>query len=239
MASNEVNMVNSNVSGSDDINTDTNPMLNSLVLLVRIEHVDRRPIEPEILTEAAFKELCTSTNPAHRPHVVEILSPYELCLTYEQGVVLGRVAGELMAIESWMDLPVLITVFIIDRSKVDTIVKVRQCYRQSQKQREKTKMDILKWGQHDLQDKLSQVSTQKERLAQQLSDNGEKQADLLRVVEQLNEKVTKLETQPLHAQGFMTSSSQNSSNPFGNLLTSFQVKANLDIGKFSGIEPTP
>ena len=37
----------------------------------------------------------------------------------------------------------------------------------------------------------------------------------------------------------MTSSSQNLLNPFGNLSTSFQVKANLDIGKFSGTKPTP
>ena len=37
----------------------------------------------------------------------------------------------------------------------------------------------------------------------------------------------------------MNSSSQNLSNPFGNLITSFQVKADIDIGKFSGTEPTP
>ena len=34
------------------------------------------------------------------------------------------------------------------------------------------------------------------------------------------------------------SSSQNVSNPFGNLSTSFQVKADIDIGKFNGTEPT-
>ena len=152
MASNEVNVENSNVSGSEDVNTDTNPMLNSLVLLVRVEHADGRPMELEILTEAAFKELCTYTNPAHKPHAVEILSPHELCLIYEQGVLLGQVAGELMAIESWMDLPILITVVIIERSKVDTIVKARQDYRQSQKQKEKAKIDIMKWGQCDLQE---------------------------------------------------------------------------------------
>ena len=44
--------------------------------------------------------------------------------------------------------------------------------------------------------------------------------------------------QPLYAQGFMTSSSQNVST-FGNLSTSFQVKADIDISKFSGTEPTP
>ena len=37
----------------------------------------------------------------------------------------------------------------------------------------------------------------------------------------------------------MTSSTQNVSNPFGNLSMSFQVKVDMDIGKFSGMEPTP
>ena len=45
--------------------------------------------------------------------------------------------------------------------------------------------------------------------------------------------------QPLHTQGFMTSSNQKVSNLFGNLSTSFQVKVDIDIGKFSGTEPTP
>ena len=96
MASNEVNAENSNASGSED----TNVTLNSMVLLIRVEHVNSRPIELEVLTEATFKDLCTHTNPSHTPHAVEILSPHELCLTYEQGITLGHVAGELMAIES-------------------------------------------------------------------------------------------------------------------------------------------
>ena len=100
-------------------------------------------------------------------------------------------------------------------------------------------MDKLKQGQNDLQSELDHVTAQKEKLAQQLNDNDEKQMNLLKVVEQLNDKVTKLETQPLHTQGFMISSSQNLSNPFGNLSTSFQVKADIDISKFSGTEPTP
>ena len=239
MASNEVNTDNSNVSGSEDTPTDTNITINSMVLLVRIEHVDGRLTEPEISTEATFKELCKYTNSSHEPHAVEILSPHELCLTYEQGVVLGHVAGELMTIESWMDFPVLVTVFIIERSKVDAIVKARQDYRQNQKKRELVRVDIFKQGHLDLQDELDQVKTHKEKITQQLNDHDEKQVNLLRAVEQLVEKVTKLEAQPLHAHGFMTSSSQNLSNPFSSLSTSFQVKAGLDIGKFSGTEPIP
>ena len=126
MASNKVNAENSNASGSEDTYTNTNVVLNPMVLLVRVEHVDGGPTELEILTEAAFKELCTYTNPSHTPHAVEILSLHEICLTYKQRIILGHVAGELMAIESWMDFPILVTVVIIKRSKVDTIVKARQ-----------------------------------------------------------------------------------------------------------------
>ena len=97
----------------------------------------------------------------------------------------------------------------------------------------------MKWGQHDLKEEFKEVVTQREEFARQLDDNVEKQTNLLKVVEQLTEKVSKLETQPFQTPEFMTSSSQNVSNPFGNLSTSFQLKANIDIGKFSGTEPTP
>ena len=82
------------------------------------------------------------------------------------------------------------------------------------------------------------MAAQKSTLNQQMVEQDARQGNLLKAVEQLTEKVTKLEMQPIQPQGFMTSSSQNISN-FGNLLTSFQVKANIDIGKFSGTKPTP
>ena len=82
------------------------------------------------------------------------------------------------------------------------------------------------------------MAAQKSTLKQQMVEQDAKQGNLLKAVEQLTEKDTKLEMQPIQPQGFMTSSSQNVSN-VGNLLTSFQVKANIDIGKFSGTEPLP
>ena len=240
MASNEVNVKNSNVSGSDEIlSSDSVVTLNSMVLLVRVEHVNGWATEPGIFTETSFRELCAHTSPVHIPHAVEILSPHEVCLTYQQGIILGHIAGELMAVKSWMDFPILFTVVIMKRSKVDEIVEARQKHRELQKERKQKEIDKITQGQHDLEEEFNKVTAQKEMLTQQLSDNTEKQTNLLKVVEQLTEKVTKLETQPLHTQGFMTSSSQNVSNPFGNLSTSFQVKANIVIGKFSGTEPTP
>ena len=64
-------------------------------------------------------------NAEHEPHVVKILSPYEICVSYREGIVLGHVAQELMAVESWMDFPVLITAVIIKQTKVNEIVIAR------------------------------------------------------------------------------------------------------------------
>ena len=100
--------------------------------------------------ETSFKDLCAHTNPVHILNAVEILSPYELCITYEKGVVLGRVAGELMAIELWMDFPILVTVVIITRSKVNEIVEARQKHRQIQKEWKQKEIDKLLQGQYDL-----------------------------------------------------------------------------------------
>ena len=231
MASNKNIGENSNASESDNYSkTNDEVQVNPMVLLVRIEHVDGRPIEPEILTETTFHELCQYANPNHEPFVIEILSPHEVCITYRQGVSLGQVAGELMVIESWRNFPILITVVIIKRSKVDSIVEARQKYRQERKDQELRDLEKLKQGQCDPQAEFG--------FKQKLIEQDIKQGSLLKAVEQLTEKVTKLEVQPLHTQGFMTSSSQNMSN-FGNLSTSFQVKADIDIGKFSGTEPTP
>ena len=127
---------------------------------------------------------------------------------------------------------------IIKRSKVDAIVEARQKHRKGQRDKELEDLGRLKQDRYDLQEEADQVAAQKETLKQKILDHDVQQCNLLKTIEQLTEKVTKLEMQPLHAQGFMTSSSQNVST-FGNLLTSFQLKADIDIGKFSGTEPTP
>ena len=131
MALNEVTGENGNASGGDDNFSETNEtvQINSMVLLVRIEHVDGRPMGPEVLTESTFRELCQYTYSSYEPYAIEILSPHEICITYRHGVSLGQVARELMVIESWGDFPVLITVVIIKRSKVGTLVEARQKYR--------------------------------------------------------------------------------------------------------------
>ena len=84
MASNKITGENSNTSGGGQSfsEVDETVLINPMVLLVRIEHVDGRPIEPEILTETTFCELYLYRNSSYEPYAVEILSPHEICITY-------------------------------------------------------------------------------------------------------------------------------------------------------------
>ena len=77
MASNGANL-NTNPQGNDETPDSNEVSINDMVLLVQIEHVDGRPMEPELLTTDTFCDLCIQTNPEHEPHVVKILSPYEI-----------------------------------------------------------------------------------------------------------------------------------------------------------------
>ena len=103
-----------------------------------------------------------------------------------------------MAIESWRDFPILVTLVIINRSKVDAIVEARQKYRKEQKDWELKNLEKLGQGQFDLQEELEHVAAQKEVLRQKILDHDEKQGNHCKAVEQLTENVTKLKTQPLH-----------------------------------------
>ena len=182
MASNQENMgENSNACGGNDYTSETSEtiQINPMVLLAHIDHIDGRPIKPTILTETTFRDLCQYANSSCEPHTVEILSPYEICITYRQGIPLGQVAGELMAIESWKDFPILITVVIIRRSKLDSTVEVRQKYREEQKDRKLEELEKLKQGQYDLEEEFEQVNVQKELLRQKIVDHDTKQGSLL------------------------------------------------------------
>ena len=86
---------------------------------------------------------------------------------------------------------------------------------------------------------LERSEDEKDRSKPDVGEYYGKQRDLEKLVESLNEKIQKLETQPVGGKGFTTSSAQNLSGSFGNLTTSFQVKADLDLWKFSGMEPVP
>ena len=131
------------------------------------------------------------------PHEIDILSKHEACLTFRKTVTLSLVAGDLMSVEDWMGVPIVITVIILGRNKVRAILEARQKQRQSLK--EKTHEEG-----REVEERLGQMVREKGKLEQDMQDYFGKQKDLEKLVESLTDKVQKLETQPVGWKGFTT-----------------------------------
>ena len=202
------------------------------MLLVQICCYEQEPVGPELFTQNKIRELCNSTKSHYDSFDIELMSEYKACLTFKREVTLGMVAGELMSIEDWMGVPVVITVLILGRNKIGAILEARERHQQTVRQKEIENGGNLHVGDRELQE-------EKVKLEQEFQDYSGKQRNLEKIVEGLSEMIQKMETQPISGKGFSTSSAQNLSGSFGNLTISFQVKADLDIGKFSGTEPVP
>ena len=166
------------------------------------------------------------------PYDIEIMSNHEVCLTFKKEVTLGLVAKDLMAVEDWIRVPVIVTVVILGKNKVRAILQEREKYRQEVRERSQEKeTEDRRW--------LEWSVDEEDRSKLDVDRYYGKQKDLERLVESLNEKIKKLETQPVGEKGFTTTSAQNLSGSFRNLTTSFQINADLDLGKFSGKESVP
>ena len=131
-----------------------------------------------------------------------------------------------------MGVPVIVTVVILDKNKVKAILGARERHGQEVKEKSQEK-------ESEARRQLERLIDEEGKLKLDVEGYYGKHKDLERLVESLNEKIQKLETQPVGGRGFTTSSAQNLSSSFGNLTTSFQVKVDLDLGKFSGKEPVP
>ena len=113
----------------------SSPKLHKLVLLMRVSNYEGEAVEPELFTQGGIRKLCLSSRGHYDPFKIKILNNHEACLTFRENVTLGLVVGDLMSVEDWMGIPVVITVIILGRNKVRAIVEARERYRQSLKRK--------------------------------------------------------------------------------------------------------
>ena len=88
------------------------PELHELVLLMHVSNYEGGAVEPKLFTQSNIRELCLSSKGHYDPHEINILSNHEACLTFRKTVTLGLVAGDLMSVEDWMGIHVVITAII-------------------------------------------------------------------------------------------------------------------------------
>ena len=101
------------------------PALNPVVLLLRVETLDGNPLPERFLTVPNCHDLSIECG-EEEPCQVELLSMYEACLTFKENAIISDLVIKLMAVKTWIGVPVVITAVILSRDKVDQIVLVRE-----------------------------------------------------------------------------------------------------------------
>ena len=184
------------------------------------------------------------------PYKVELLSAYETGLTYKEDVVIAELAINLMAVETWIALPVVITAVILSKDKGDKIIQVREQSRKDKEMKASDRLAAMQEEQDALKYRLKQATNKETQLMEDITSYVAKQGDLTKIVRHLTEQVKILESQPSLNQIKDERQSRHfrsplKENPFSNVevpqtsSTNFQIKADLDLGKFSGGDPTP
>ena len=106
-----------------------------MVLLMCVSNYEGEAVEPEMFTQSNIQELRLSSMGHYDPHEIDILSNHEVCLTFGKMVTLGLEVGDLMAVEDWMGISIVITVIILGRSEVRAILDAREKQRHSLKEK--------------------------------------------------------------------------------------------------------
>ena len=78
-------------------------------------------VDPELFTRNNIRELCLGCKGHFDSYDIEMMSSHEVCLTFKKEVTLDLVAGDLMSVEDWMGVPVVITVVILSKNKVGKV----------------------------------------------------------------------------------------------------------------------
>ena len=222
------------------------PMLNPLVLLWCIETLDGSPVPEKFLTIPYCCDLSIECR-EEEMYKVELLSTYEACLTYKENVIITDLASKLMAVETWIGLPIVITAVILNRDKVDQIILVREQGRQEVKAN--ARLAAMQEEQEALKYRLNQVSNKETQLKEDITSYVAKQGDVTKIINNLVEQIKGLESQQSLNQTMDEQQSRHFKSPLKEnptvsiggpqSSTNFQIKADLDLGKFSRSDSTP
>ena len=87
----------------------SSPDLHKLVLLMQVCTYKGGAVDPEFLPQNNIRELCLGCKGHYDPYDIEMMSSREVCFMFKKEVTLGLVVGDLMSVEDWMGVPVVIT----------------------------------------------------------------------------------------------------------------------------------
>ena len=93
-----------------------------LKILMRIKKVNGEPLPESLMNLQQLNIFCVQYV-GEQPYHIEMLSSYEACVSYREGVVIAVVAGRLMNAAVWNEIPLVVSCTLVTKERMSAIVK--------------------------------------------------------------------------------------------------------------------
>ena len=105
-----------------EYNSVSDAPLSMIKVFMRIEKVNGDPLPESLMNPQQLNIFCVQYA-GEQPYYVELLSPYEVSISYREGVVIAVVAGRLMNAAIWNEIPLVVSCTLVLRKRMSAIVK--------------------------------------------------------------------------------------------------------------------
>ena len=250
MASNEIEEGSATeraASDETDYNSVSDVPISSTKVLMRIEKINGDPLPESLMNPQQLNVFCVQYA-GEQPYHIELLSSYEACISYREGVMVAVVAGRLMNAAAWNEIPLVVSCALVSRERISAIVKAHENIRGTWNKNEQ-RGDELSEGEtlsehssSQLKHRVDQIATHEEEMSRNMEKCMEQQLKLAQLVEGLRTQLSQLQINPvpdITGKDFPTpgGSQVQGLSPMSN--HQFRIQTDLDLGKFSGSDPVP
>ena len=133
---------------------------------------------------------------------MELLSPYEVSISYREGVVIAVVAGRLMNAAIWNEIPLVVSCTLVPRERMDAIVKARENVKGAWKGNMRREDELLEeeapseHSSFQLKHRMEQMTTHEEDMNKNMEKCMAQQQQLAQLVEGLGKQLSQLQIDP-------------------------------------------
>ena len=227
-----------------DYNSVSDVPILTLKVLMRIEKVNGDPFPESLMNPQQLNVFCVQYV-GEQPCHIELLSSYEACISYREGVVIAVVAGRLMNATAWNEIPLVVSCTLVPRERMSAIVKARENIRGAWKGNEQKEDELSgeetlsEHSSSQLKHRVEQIATHEEEMSRNMEKCMEQQQQLAQLVEGLGKQLSQLQINPVPnvtGKDFPTprGSQMQGFSPMPN--HQFRIQTDLDLGKFSGLD---
>ena len=176
MASNEIEEGSATeraASDETDYNSVSDVPISTIKVLMRIEKVNGEPLPESLMNPQQLNIFCVKYV-GEEPYHIELLSSYETCISYREGVTVAVVAGRLMNAAAWNEIPLVVSCALVPRERISATVKACENVRGTWNKNEQ-RGDELSEGEtlsehssSQLKHRVEQIATHEEEMSRNM-----------------------------------------------------------------------